>query len=217
MQFPFSERQIGSRREAWVPPTLFLLQPPLITHLCLRLLMCCDLLQEEEECLLQEPAVEQSDHPTKEPCDAPSPAPCVAPREAEERFIFPHTRSRPSLPPSMPTLPEEEEDSPEEMDSSSSSPSTVSDAPLRHLFPCLSAKACEGGKNTLHNPFGPGGKSKSMPLLKLVLPPVSADGAPGRPLGPVPFYFYSRDKSPRFRSLHISLSWTFFFFWWFPA
>uniref|UniRef100_A0A8C6SSG8 Murine retrovirus integration site 1 homolog n=1 Tax=Neogobius melanostomus TaxID=47308 RepID=A0A8C6SSG8_9GOBI len=41
-------------------------------------------------------------------------------------FVFPHTRSRPPLLPSMPTLPEEEEeeDSPEEMDSSSSSPST---------------------------------------------------------------------------------------------
>ncbi|KAL1270638.1 hypothetical protein QQF64_029654, partial [Cirrhinus molitorella] len=39
-------------------------------------------------------------------------------------FIFPHTRSRPPLIPTMPTLPEEEEDSPEELDSTSSSPST---------------------------------------------------------------------------------------------
>lgn len=39
-------------------------------------------------------------------------------------FIFPHTRSRPPLLPSMPTLPEEEEDSPEDLDSSSSSPCT---------------------------------------------------------------------------------------------
>ncbi|KAG1941293.1 inositol 1,4,5-triphosphate receptor associated 2 isoform a [Pimephales promelas] len=43
---------------------------------------------------------------------------CVTP------FIFPHTRSRPPLTPTMPTLPEEEEDSPEELDSTSSSPST---------------------------------------------------------------------------------------------
>ncbi|KAM9817675.1 LOW QUALITY PROTEIN: uncharacterized protein mrvi1 [Neosynchiropus ocellatus] len=43
---------------------------------------------------------------------------------AESHFIFPQTRSRPTLPPTMPSLPEEEEDSPEELDSSSSSPST---------------------------------------------------------------------------------------------
>ncbi|XP_053721511.1 uncharacterized protein mrvi1 isoform X2 [Synchiropus splendidus] len=43
---------------------------------------------------------------------------------AESHFIFPQTRSRPTLPPAMPSLPEEEEDSPEELDSSSSSPST---------------------------------------------------------------------------------------------
>lgn len=44
-----------------------------------------------------------------------------------ETFIFPHTRSRPSLLPAMPTLPEEDEDSPEDLDSSPSSPSTVSE------------------------------------------------------------------------------------------
>ncbi|XP_061884605.1 uncharacterized protein mrvi1 isoform X2 [Entelurus aequoreus] len=43
---------------------------------------------------------------------------------AEGAFVFPLTRSRPCLLPTMPTLPEEEEDSPEELDSSSSSPST---------------------------------------------------------------------------------------------
>ncbi|CAL8243682.1 unnamed protein product [Lota lota] len=47
-----------------------------------------------------------------------------APCTTEAPFIFPHTRSRPTQPPTMPTLPEEEEDSPEEVDSSSSSPST---------------------------------------------------------------------------------------------
>ncbi|XP_030579762.1 uncharacterized protein mrvi1 isoform X2 [Archocentrus centrarchus] len=73
-------------------------------------------LQEEEKHLQQTSPLEQSDHNFKESCDAP-PA-------AETPFVFPHTRSRPSLPPAMPTLPEEEEDSPEEMDSSSSSPST---------------------------------------------------------------------------------------------
>ena len=72
-------------------------------------------LQEEKKQLLQGSPLE---HNSKESCDAP----CAA----ERPFIFPHTRSRPSLPPAMPTLPEEEEDSPEELDSSSSSPSTVS-------------------------------------------------------------------------------------------
>ncbi|KAM7015041.1 inositol 1,4,5-triphosphate receptor associated 1 [Tautogolabrus adspersus] len=76
----------------------------------------CSKVQEEEKNLLLETPFEQSCQSVKEPCDAP----CAA----EEPFVFPHTRSRPSLPPSMPTLPEEEEDSPEELDSSSSSPST---------------------------------------------------------------------------------------------
>ncbi|XP_041844536.1 inositol 1,4,5-triphosphate receptor associated 1 [Melanotaenia boesemani] len=57
---------------------------------------------------------EQSDHNFKQSCDTP----CTVARP----FIFPHTRSGPSLPPIMPTLPEEEEDSPEELDSCSSSP-----------------------------------------------------------------------------------------------
>ncbi|XP_039983145.1 inositol 1,4,5-triphosphate receptor associated 1 [Xiphias gladius] len=73
-------------------------------------------LQEEEKHLLQGPPLEQSDNNSKESSDVP----CAT----ERPFIFPHTRSRPSLPPAMPTLPEEEEDSPEELDSSSSSPST---------------------------------------------------------------------------------------------
>ncbi|XP_060894062.1 inositol 1,4,5-triphosphate receptor associated 1 isoform X1 [Labrus mixtus] len=76
----------------------------------------CSKVQEEEKNLLLESPFEQSCQSVKEPCDVP----CAA----EEPFVFPHTRSRPSLPPSMPTLPEEEEDSPEELDSSSSSPST---------------------------------------------------------------------------------------------
>lgn len=75
-------------------------------------------LQGEEKHLLQRSPPEQSDHSSKESSDSP----CAA----AEQFIFPHTRSRPSVPPTMPTLPEEEEDSPEELDSSSSSPSTVS-------------------------------------------------------------------------------------------
>lgn len=81
--------------------------------------MCAPLfqLQEEEAHLLQGSPL-HSDHNIHESCDVP----CAA----ERPFIFPHTRSRPSLPPTMPTLPEEEEDSPEELDSSSSSPSTVS-------------------------------------------------------------------------------------------
>ncbi|XP_042264393.1 uncharacterized protein mrvi1 isoform X2 [Thunnus maccoyii] len=72
--------------------------------------------QEEEKHLLQGSLLDQSGHNFKEYSDAS----CAA----ERPFIFPHTRSRPSLPPAMPTLPEEEEDSPEELDSSSSSPST---------------------------------------------------------------------------------------------
>ncbi|TKS70183.1 Protein MRVI1 [Collichthys lucidus] len=72
--------------------------------------------EEEEEQLLQGSPLEQSDPNSEESCDTPCPA--------EEPFIFPSTRSRPSLLPTMPTLPEEEEDSPEELDSSSSSPST---------------------------------------------------------------------------------------------
>ncbi|XP_071344591.1 inositol 1,4,5-triphosphate receptor associated 2-like isoform X3 [Trachinotus anak] len=76
----------------------------------------CSKLQEEEEHLLQGSPLQQSDHNSQESCDGP----CAT----ERPFIFPHTRSRPSLPPAMPTLPEEEEDSPEELDSSSSSPST---------------------------------------------------------------------------------------------
>lgn len=79
-------------------------------------------LQEEERHFLQGSLLHQSDHNYKESCDTS----CAA----ERPFIFPHTRSRPSLPPAMPTLPEEEEDSPEELDSSSSSPSTVSEYPV---------------------------------------------------------------------------------------
>uniref|UniRef100_UPI0037E76F1D inositol 1,4,5-triphosphate receptor associated 1 isoform X2 n=1 Tax=Semicossyphus pulcher TaxID=241346 RepID=UPI0037E76F1D len=84
-------------------------------HVCVCLNMIL-LVQEEEKLLLQGSPPEQTDPYFKEPCDAP-----CAP---ERPFIFPHTRSRPSLLPTMPTLPEEEEDSPEELDSSSSSPST---------------------------------------------------------------------------------------------
>ncbi|XP_056236667.1 uncharacterized protein mrvi1 isoform X1 [Seriola aureovittata] len=76
----------------------------------------CSKLQEEEKVLLQGPPPERSDRNFQEWCHGP----CAA----ERTFVFPHTRSRPSLPPAMPTLPEEEEDSPEELDSSSSSPST---------------------------------------------------------------------------------------------
>lgn len=79
--------------------------------------MVLQLHEEEGFSLLGSPLV-QSDSNSQESCDGP----CAA----EGPFIFPHTRSRPSLPPAMPTLPEEEEDSPEELDSSSSSPSTVS-------------------------------------------------------------------------------------------
>ncbi|XP_035485421.2 uncharacterized protein mrvi1 isoform X2 [Scophthalmus maximus] len=76
----------------------------------------CSKLQEVERHLPQESPFEQSDHNSNESCDSARPA--------EGSFVFPHTRSRPSLLPTMPTLPEEEEDSPEELDSSSSSPST---------------------------------------------------------------------------------------------
>ncbi|XP_029353921.1 protein MRVI1 isoform X3 [Echeneis naucrates] len=76
----------------------------------------CSKLWEEEKHLLQASPSKQSDPHSQEPCDDT----CAA----ERPFIFPHTRSRPSLPPAMPTLPEEEEDSPEELESSSSSPST---------------------------------------------------------------------------------------------
>lgn len=89
----------------------------LVTNYCLHVCVILQL-QEEEERLLQGSPLEQSDHNSEESCNAP----CAA----ERLFVFPHTRSRPSLPPAMPTLPEEEEDSPEELDSSSSSPSTVS-------------------------------------------------------------------------------------------
>jgi len=74
--------------------------------------------QQEEKLLLQGLPLEQSDLNSKWFCNALS--------IVESPFIFPLTRSRPSLPPIMPTLPEEEEDSPEELDSSSSSPRTVS-------------------------------------------------------------------------------------------
>ncbi|XP_028258408.1 protein MRVI1 isoform X2 [Parambassis ranga] len=76
----------------------------------------CSTVEEVKACLLQESSTNQSDYIAKESCDAS--------RAADRPFVFPHTRSRPSLPPAMPTLPEEEEDSPEELDSSSSSPST---------------------------------------------------------------------------------------------
>ncbi|KAM4593186.1 inositol 1,4,5-triphosphate receptor associated 1-like isoform 4-T4 [Odontesthes bonariensis] len=72
--------------------------------------------QQEEKLLLQGLPLEQSDLNSKWSCNALS--------IVERPFIFPLTRSRPSLPPIMPTLPEEEEDSPEELDSSSSSPRT---------------------------------------------------------------------------------------------
>ncbi|KTG00219.1 hypothetical protein cypCar_00009186 [Cyprinus carpio] len=52
--------------------------------------------------------------------------------ESVTDFIFPHTRSRPTLIPAMPTLPEDEEDSPEELNSTSSSPSTY--APVESMM-----------------------------------------------------------------------------------
>nr|XP_020464232.1 protein MRVI1 isoform X2 [Monopterus albus] len=76
----------------------------------------CSKLQKEERHFLPASPADQSDHNSAESFDGP----CAAGRP----FVFPRTRSRPSLPPTMPTLPEEEEDSGEELDSSSSSPST---------------------------------------------------------------------------------------------
>nr|XP_046243711.1 uncharacterized protein mrvi1 isoform X2 [Scatophagus argus] len=73
---------------------------------------CIKLQEEEARHSLRGTPLERIDLKAKESC------------AAERPFVFPHTRSRPSLPPAMPTLPEEEEDSPEELDSSSSSPST---------------------------------------------------------------------------------------------
>lgn len=87
----------------------------LVCVLCVHLILQ---LPEEEKHFYQASPLDQGGHHTRKPCDSPRPT--------ETPFIFPHTRSRPSLPPAMPTLPEEEEDSPEELDSSSSSPSTVS-------------------------------------------------------------------------------------------
>uniref|UniRef100_A0A3P8WSI4 Murine retrovirus integration site 1 homolog n=1 Tax=Cynoglossus semilaevis TaxID=244447 RepID=A0A3P8WSI4_CYNSE len=77
---------------------------------CLHLFVIPQLQEEETHILQDTPSQPTDDNPV-----------CVG-----KPFIFPHTRSRPPLLPSMPTLPEEEEDSPEEMDSSSSSPTTVS-------------------------------------------------------------------------------------------
>ncbi|XP_051797073.1 uncharacterized protein mrvi1 [Acanthochromis polyacanthus] len=86
---------------------------------------CTKLQEEEDEHLEQEAPLQQSGRISKESCDAAA---------AERPFIFPHTRSRPSLLPVMPTLPEEEEDSPEELDSSSSSPSTSTPAESRAVI-----------------------------------------------------------------------------------
>ncbi|KAG7230442.1 hypothetical protein INR49_024551 [Caranx melampygus] len=83
----------------------------------------CSKLQEDDGFSLLGSPLVQSDSNSRESCDCP----CTA----EGPFIFPHTRSRPSLPPAMPTLPEEEEDSPEELDSSSSSPSTTTPGEAR--------------------------------------------------------------------------------------
>lgn len=85
--------------------------------LCVHLILQLPRGQEEKH-FYQAFPLDPGGHHTGKPCDTPRPT--------ETPFIFPHTRSRPSLPPAMPTLPEEEEDSPEELDSSSSSPSTVS-------------------------------------------------------------------------------------------
>uniref|UniRef100_A0A674MJP0 Inositol 1,4,5-triphosphate receptor associated 1 n=1 Tax=Takifugu rubripes TaxID=31033 RepID=A0A674MJP0_TAKRU len=71
-------------------------------------------------------SIQGSDLNPKKPPEAPS--------AAESPFVFPHTRSRPSLPPAMPTLPEEEEDSPEDLDSSSSSPSTSTPGESRAII-----------------------------------------------------------------------------------
>lgn len=83
--------------------------------------------EEKEENLGHASPLGQGGHCVNKSCDSPPPA--------DQPFFFPHTRSRPSLPPAMPTLPEEEEDSPEELDSSSSSPSTVSARSLLLAFP----------------------------------------------------------------------------------
>ncbi|XP_074473247.1 uncharacterized protein mrvi1 isoform X2 [Sebastes fasciatus] len=87
---------------------------------------CSSKLEEEEEHSLQGSPLEQSDHNLEESCAAS----CAA----ESPFVFPHTRSRPPLLPTMPTLPEEEEDSPEELNSSSSSPSTSTPAKSRAVM-----------------------------------------------------------------------------------
>ncbi|KAM7424174.1 hypothetical protein PAMA_000492 [Pampus argenteus] len=86
-------------------------------YMLVSLQQCQTCVEEEEKHFLQGSLLDQSYHNYKESIDAS----CAA----ERPFTFPHTRSRPSLPPAMPTLPEEEEDSPEELDSSSSSPSTA--------------------------------------------------------------------------------------------
>lgn len=117
-------------------------------------------LQEEEELLLQGSPLEQSDPHAKESCDTP----CAA----ERPFIFPHTRSRPSLPPTMPTLPEEEEDSPEELDSSSSSPSTVSARSSWRVI-CSVWKHVMPEKLILNNLFGPSEGNISTGPLKAVI------------------------------------------------
>lgn len=84
--------------------------------------------QEDREYSPQQ-STEHNDCNTKKPLQAP----CAA----ESPFVFPHTRSRPSLLPAMPTLPEEEEDSPEDLDSSSSSPSTVSGHCYLMSYACM--------------------------------------------------------------------------------
>ncbi|XP_075878579.1 inositol 1,4,5-triphosphate receptor associated 1-like isoform X2 [Nelusetta ayraudi] len=81
--------------------------------------------EEEEKDLGQASPLGQGGHCANKSCDS---------RPADQPFFFPHTRSRPSLPPAMPTLPEEEEDSPEELDSSSSSPSTSAPAEGRAII-----------------------------------------------------------------------------------
>ncbi|XP_047436485.1 inositol 1,4,5-triphosphate receptor associated 1 isoform X1 [Mugil cephalus] len=104
----------GTERSPPSPAVPELSEPPELPMNGGRGRSSCSKVQEEEEHLRQEPPPEESN--PKDSCDAE--------RTAERTFIFPHTRSRPSLPPAMPSLPEEEEDSPEELDSSSSSPST---------------------------------------------------------------------------------------------
>ncbi|XP_056880356.1 uncharacterized protein mrvi1 isoform X2 [Takifugu flavidus] len=85
----------------------------------------CSEFQEDRERSPQT-SIQGSDLNPKKPPEAPS--------AAESPFVFPHTRSRPSLPPAMPTLPEEEEDSPEDLDSSSSSPSTSTPGESRAII-----------------------------------------------------------------------------------